>query len=145
MMKRALVAAVAVAALATGGSASAATFKGVVVGNAHGVVLVASPAGTVRAVTGHASLGARIALDGARLTVIGHAKRAMIHGIVVKRRGNLLFLSASSHVVVIRQLRHTASASDTAPQPGSVVDETVGFDDQGDLDQEDEQPVGSAS
>jgi hypothetical protein len=138
-------------ALAAAATASAATSPvavgGVVVASHGGSLLVASPQGLVRAVSGHARIGARVSLAGGKLTVVGRAHRALITGVVIRRRGNLTFLSASHHVLVVhsgRSGRTLASARDTSPSPGTVVQATVGFDDQGELDEENEDAVGQA-
>jgi hypothetical protein len=73
--------AVCVAAILPPGQAFAASpFQGIVVTHQHGMMLVASPQGIVRAVPGHAAIGSRLA--GSR--IVGHAKQARIHGIVIK-------------------------------------------------------------
>jgi hypothetical protein len=78
---------------------------------------------------------------------VGRASRAVIRGVLVRRTGSLIFLSAAQHVLVIRTLRHVASAVDAAPSqpsPGAVVQTTVGIDDQGELDQESEDQLGQS-
>ena len=73
---------VGLVALAPSG-AGAATAHGIVVGKQHGLLLVASPSGVVQTVRANASIGS--ILSGTR--VVGHAKRARLHGIVIKRIG----------------------------------------------------------
>ncbi len=140
---------------ATAGSATAAPpVSGIVVGSQRGALLVASPTGLVRTVIGHAAVGTRVSTASGRLVTLGSANRAVIRGVVVRRRGNLTFLSASGHMLVVRTARKLASATDTTPQigiapqagttpqPGSVVDTSVSIDDQGNLDDQGETQVG---
>ena len=149
MRKSVFLAAGFVAAL-TAGSALAANHSapavGIVVGSQHGVLLVSSPLGVVRTFAGHASIGDRITIAGTRIHVTGRVHRAVLRGVVVRHRGNLTFLSAAHHVLVVHSAaRSVASARDTAPAPGTVVQETVGISDNGDLEQENEQEVGTSS
>src|SRR5262249_17339139 len=102
-----------------------------------------SSGGTVRAIRGHVRIGARVSISGGKLTVVGRAHRALIRGVVVRRHGNLTFLSASHHMLVLhRGARTVSSARDGQPPPGSVVQTTVSIDDQGELDEQDERVVG---
>src|SRR5205823_7845882 len=138
--------ALGVVLVALAGSAAAApnltSFRGTVVGVHGGTLLVALPSGTVRAIAGHARIGTRISFGGGRLTVLGHAHRALIKGVVVKRRANLTFLSAANHVLLVRTVRTLGSARDTRPAPGSLVQTTVAIDDQGELDEQNEEVLG---
>jgi hypothetical protein len=149
MRKLTMIAATAVAALTTGSALAAnhaASAAGIVVGAQHGVLLVASPAGVVRTFAGHASIGDRITIAGTRIHVTGRVHRAVVRGVVVRHRGNLTFLSAARHVLVVRSAaRSVASALDATPAPGTVVQETVGIGSTGDLEQENEQQVGTSS
>jgi hypothetical protein len=134
-----------VAAAAVAGSAYGASIQGVVVGSAHGTLLVASPSGTVTALQGKLAIGTRVRIDGAKATAIGRARTARIRGVVIRNQADLTFLSAASHVLVLHHTRGLASASDTSqPQPGSVVQTTVGIDDQGELDDQGDQELGQA-
>ena len=74
--------------------ANAATFRGVVVGKQHGLLLVATPSGAVQAIRGRAAIGSRLLGS----TVIGRATRARIPGVVVKRVGTTMFLSSNRHL-----------------------------------------------
>jgi hypothetical protein len=136
----------ALAALAVSGSASAARqvapVKGVVVGSQHGVLLVAQKSGVVRAVRGHASVGMRVSVSGSRIQTFGRAHRAMFRGVIVRHSGSLTFMSAAQHLLVVRTGRHLSSARDTGQPAGTVVQTTVGIDDQGDLDEQNEHQVG---
>lgn len=149
MVKRAvLISLAALAALVAAGPSSAAhgiaPIKGVVVGSQHGVVLVASPTGAVRAVRGHAAVGMRVSVSGSTFRTFGRAHRAIFRGVVVRHTGSLTFLSAAQHMLVVRTGRRLSSAKDSTPPPGTVVQTTVGIDDQGELDEQDEQQVGEA-
>jgi hypothetical protein len=136
---------VATAALwpAAGG---AATFRGVVVATQHGSLLVASPAGAVRALAGHASLGARVVVTGRRIAVVGRTQSAVVRGIVVRRIGTTLILSSNRHLLAIHRARVLAGSAPnpTAPAPGSVVSTTVAIQN-GELDEEQEDEVGQVS
>jgi hypothetical protein len=150
MFKRGLLIAALGLAVSAGSGVAArdvVALKGVVVGSQKGVVLVATPSGLVKAVRGRSTTGTRVSVTGGRITPLGRATRAVIRGVLVRRSGNLTFLSAAQHILVVRSLRHVASVSDAnpaQPQPGAVVQTTVGIDDQGELDQESEQQVGQA-
>jgi len=131
----------AVAALAPS-TAGAATVHGVVVGKQHGLLLVASPGGLVQTVRATASIGS--VLSGTR--VVGHARRAHLHGIVIRRIGTTLFLSSNHHLLAVHTGRRLASAAQTvAPGPGAVVNTTVGVKENGELDEQDENEVGQVS
>jgi hypothetical protein len=149
MRKVVFLAATFVAALTAGSALAAnqsAPAAGIVIGSQHGVLLVASPTGAVRTFAGHATIGDRITIAGTHLRVTGRAHLAIVRGVVVRHRGNLTFLSAAKHVIVVRSAaRKVASASDTTPAPGTVVQETVGIGNSGDLEQENEQQVGTSS
>jgi hypothetical protein len=132
---------VCVAALAPS-TAGAATVHGVVVGKQHGLLLVASPGGVVQTVHATASIGS--ILSGTH--VVGHARRAHLHGIVIKRIGTTMFLSSNHHLLAVHTGRTLASAAQTVtPGPGAVVDTTVGVQQNGELDEQDENEVGQVS
>ena len=138
---------IALAGLALAASAAAApspaSFRGIVVGSQKGTLLVTSSGGAVRAFPGHVRIGARVAVVGGNLTVIGRAHHALVKGVVVRRRGNLTFLSASNHMLILhRGVRTVSSARDSAPAPGTVVLANVRIDDHGELDEENENEVG---
>lgn len=131
----------AVAALAPSG-AGAATVRGVVVGEQHGLLLVASPSGLVQTVRANASIGS--VLSGTR--VVGHARRAHLHGIVIKRIGSTLFLSSNHHLLAVHTGRVLSSAAQTTtPTTGAVVNATVDVKQNGELDEQDENEVGQVS
>jgi len=141
-----------VLALAAAGAAfwpaagGAATFKGIVVAKQHGTLLVTSPSGVVRAVSGRAAVGSRVAVSGRTVTVVGHARSALVRGIVVRRIGTTMFLSSNRHLLAIHNARRLAgtAASTTTPQPGAVVEAQVSVEN-GDLEEQDEQEVGQAT
>jgi hypothetical protein len=141
-----------VLALAAAGAAfwpaagGAATFKGIVVAKQHGTLLVTSPSGVVRAMSGRAAVGSRVAVSGRTVTVVGHAHTALVRGIVVRRIGTTMFLSSNRHLLAIHNARRLAgtATSTTPPQPGAVVEAQVSVDN-GDLEEQDEQEVGQAN
>jgi hypothetical protein len=128
-------------------AAGAASGRGVVVAREHGTLLVAMPSGLVRAVRGRAAVGSRVAF-GAHVTVFGHARTALIHGIVVRRLGTTLFLSSNRHLLAIhtgRRLADVAPTPSTATlAPGTVVTAEVSVGDDG-LDEESETEDGHVS
>jgi hypothetical protein len=152
-MKRLAFIFAATAALGVWPAASnAATFKGVVVAHQRGALLVASPAGAIRAVSGSASIGSRVVLSGGHATVVGRARTAHVRGIVVRRIGTTVFLSSNRHLVAVHTGRRLASASDTpttpaapttTPAPGDVVSSTVTIQN-GELDEESSEDLGSS-
>jgi hypothetical protein len=134
-------------------ASSAATFNGVVVAKQRGALLVASPAGVVRAVAGPAAIGSRVVVSGGRAAVVGRAHTARLRGIVVRRVGATVFLSSNRHLVAVHTGRTTASAGDTispvpatatTPAPGTVVSSQVTIQN-GELDEESSETVGQTS
>lgn len=139
-----VVTAVAGAALwpAAGG---AATFRGVVVAKERGTLLVASPAGLVRAVSGRASVGARVSVGGGHAAIVGRAATARIRGIVVRSVGTTLFISSNRHLLALHTMRRLADTTPTtAPAPGTVVSAQVGIAN-GQLDEQGEDDVGQVA
>ncbi len=136
-------------------ASNAATFKGVVVAHQRGALLVASPSGAISAVSGRASIGARVVLSGGHATVVGRAHTAHVRGIVVRRLGTTVFLSSNRHLVAIHTGRRMASATDTTtpapatpatpatPAPGDVVSSTVTIQN-GELDEDSSENLGSS-
>ena len=159
MKRLALIAAVIAVIGVWPAASSAATFKGVVVAKQRGALLVASPAGLIRAVTGSAAIGSRVVLSGGHATVIGRAHTARIRGIVVRRVGTTVFLSSNRHLVAVHG-RKLASANGATsapitttvngttttgtPQPGDVVSSQVTIQN-GELDEETAENVGHVS
>jgi hypothetical protein len=135
---------VAAAVTAYPAGAGAATLKGIVVARDGAVALVASPAGVVTAVQGRAGVGSRVVTRGASLAVVGHARHALVRGVLVRRVGRVRFISAANHVLVVRGgLRALSSATDTTPLPGAVVSTNVTVT-PGGLTSTSEQEVGRA-
>jgi hypothetical protein len=133
-------------AMAAGGSAAAApspaSLRATVISGDHGTLLLAMPNGSVRAIHGKIAVGTRVSLGGGRLVAIGRAHRAVFRGVVLRRIGNLTFLTAARHLVIVRTQRAVASARDVRPPTGSVVQSTVVIDDHGDLDEQNEEAIG---
>jgi hypothetical protein len=135
---------------------SAGSFKGIVVAKQHGALLVASPSGLVKALTGHASIGSRVVSSGGHAIVVGHATKAHIRGIVVRRVGTTLFLSSNRNLLAIhnrvaRRLADTTpvpttptAATPTTPAPGAVVTTDVSIAN-GALEEDDENEVGQVN
>ena len=157
-MKRLTLIALAAAVLGVWPAASsAATFTGVVVGKQHGALLVASPAGVIRTVSGNAAIGSRITLSGGHAVVVGRAHTARVRGIVVRRVGQIVFLSSNRHLVAVHMgARRLASVTTTpAPAippatttttplvPGQVVSSQVTIQN-GELDEDSTQNLGSS-
>jgi hypothetical protein len=148
-MKRVLVVLTVLGAVAAWPAASGAgTFKGTVVAKDRGKLLVASPAGLVRAVSGRATLGARVSVNGGSATVVGRARTAHLRGVVIRRLGATMFISSNHHVVAVHnaKLRALSSANDTTPAPatpapGDVVSTTVTVTNNG-LDEDETDTVG---
>jgi hypothetical protein len=140
-------------------ASSAATSAGVVVAKQRGTLLVASPAGVVRAATGSAAIGSRVVLSGGHASVVGHTQTARIRGIVVRRVGAMVFISSNRHLVAVHTGRGLASASDhhtpapttpvagttpTTVQPGTIVSSQVTIHN-GQLDDEATEDLGQAN
>jgi hypothetical protein len=124
---------------------SAATFKGIVVAKQRGTLLVASPAGLVRAATGNAAVGSRVVLTGGHATVVGRATKARIRGIVVRHVGTTLFISSNRHLLALHTARVLADTTPTTPTaPGTIVSAQVGISN-GELDDEGETELGQVS
>ncbi len=117
---------------------SAATFKGVVVARERGTMLVASSTGVVHAARGAAGVGSRVVLGTGRPTVVGHAARAHVRGVVLRHIGHTEFISSNRHLLALRSNDPTPSA------PGTVVSAQVGIAN-GVLDEEDEDDLGQVA
>jgi hypothetical protein len=140
-----LAAVAAVVAALWPAAGSAATFRGVVVAQEHGTLLVASPAGLVRAVNGRASVGARVAVGAGRAQVVGRATTARVRGIVVRSVGTTLFISSNRHLLALHAMRRLSDTTPaTTPAPGTVVSAQVGIAN-GQLDEENETDVGQVT
>src|SRR2546427_9303375 len=138
-----LVAAVA-AAFAFPAGAFAGTFTGVVVGKSGSNIAVASKSGTVRTVhtSAHPRIGARVRVNGAALRVLGLARHARIHAVVVKRVGSDTLVAAGRSLLAIRSSgRRLSSLAGSGPSTGAVVNSDVDIAN-GQLTQQSMQVVG---
>ena len=87
------------------------------------------------AVTGRTLRNGTVAASSIR--VVGRAHTVHFRGLLLKKNGTRLVLSAGGAIISVnRAARTTSSANDAGPQPGSVVDvtATVGSDDELDED-----------
>jgi hypothetical protein len=143
-----LAAVAAVTAALWPATGSAANFKGIVVAKQRGTLLVASPAGLVRAASGNAAVGSRVVLAGGHATVVGHASKARIRGVVVRRIGATVFIASNRHLLALHKARvladTTPTPATTAAAPGTVVSAQVAITN-GQLDEQDETEVGQIS
>lgn len=119
--------------------ATAAAFSGVVVAKqpARDALVVASRGGVVRTVrapkrrVGAIRTGQRLVFAAKRLSdgtfkagairVAGHARHAVLRGIVVRQRLSRLLLSSGGSVIAVRAARGFASLSGGCHRPGDVV------------------------
>jgi len=130
MKKLLLVAAVAAAGAVFPTAAMAGSFGGVVVGRGAGSIAVASNSGLVRTVhtRAHPRVGARVTVNGTRVRVVGLARSARIHAVVVRRAGRTTFLAAARSLLAVRSgSRAFSSVEQTGAAPGAVVNTTVGI------------------
>lgn len=145
-----LVAIVSVALAAWPALAAAATYRGVVVSKQSGVLLVATSAGVVHGIRGSstAHVGSRVAVSGTRVSIVGRASRVRVQGVLVRKTSHTLFLSAGHRLLAVHSSRALASAAGNNPgtlQPGELVQTTVTIDDQGELEDDDTQGLGTTS
>ena len=127
MKKLLLVGVVAAVAATIPTTAFAVTFGGVVVARGGGSIAVAAKSGAVRTVRtrAHPRIGARVTVNGARVRVLGAARTARIHAVVIQRVGGRTFLAAGRSLLSMRSAaRAFASTADRA-SPGAVVNATV--------------------
>jgi uncharacterized membrane protein YgcG len=136
-MRRIAVLIVLVAGLALPAVASATGFKGVVVARQGKTELVAGARGAMHAISARAAVGSRVAVANGRVRVTGHARRATVHGTVVKRSGRQVFLAAANHVLAVNAPTPAAPS-----QPGQVQNVQVQIAANGELDEEDAEDVG---
>jgi hypothetical protein len=124
----------AVTAAVVPAAAWAGTFQGVVVSHQGTALAVAQPSGLVQTVhsTSRARVGAVVRVSGARVTVVGHARRARVHGVLVRKVGSTAFLAAGRSVLALRGTRGLAAVH-SGPAPGTVVDATVAIGQSGQL------------
>jgi hypothetical protein len=133
-----------VAAFAFPTGAFAGTFTGVVVGKSGSNIAVASKAGTVRTVhtSARARIGSRVSVNGAAVRVVGLARHARIHAVVVKRVGGATLVAAGRSLIAIRSSgRRFSSLAGSGPSTGAVVNSSVDIAN-GQLTQQSMQVVG---
>jgi hypothetical protein len=126
MKKLAFLAAV-VATAAIFPTAAFAAFNGVVVGKSPGALAIASKSGAIRTVhtRAHARVGARVQVSGSAVRVIGRARSVRIHAVVVRRVGSTTFLAGGHSLFAVHTSRVLASATQTTPSTGAVVNTTA--------------------
>jgi hypothetical protein len=114
----------ALAALAAPALASAApATHGVVVQRdiRAGALVIATPSGALQrvkmAAPGRISLGTRVSVRGTAISIVGHARKAKLHGVVVHRSRHAFSLAGNGSVLAI--------ASTTPPASGQQVTTTV--------------------
>ena len=114
ILSRLLVVAAA-AALAAPALASAAPVA------TRGVVVLATHSGSLRRVTlakpGRLAMGALVQVRGSRVSVIGHARKAKVRGVVLRRAHRSFALAGNGSVLAV--------ASASPPAPGQQVTATV--------------------
>ena len=145
-MKKLILVTAVVAAFAFPAGAFAGTFTGVVVGKSGSNIAVASKSGTVRTVhtSAHPRIGARVRANGAALRVLGLARHARIHAVVVKRVGAATLVAAGKSLLAIRSSgRRLSSLAGSGPSTGAVVNSNVDIAN-GQLTQQSMQVVGQA-
>ena len=145
-MKKLILVTAVVAAFAFPPGAFAGTFTGVVVGKSGSNIAVASKSGTVRTVhtSAHPRIGARVRVNGAALRVLGLARHARIHAVVVKRVGGATLVAAGKSLLAIRSSgRRLSSVAGSGPSTGAVVNSNVDIAN-GQLTQQSMQVVGQA-
>jgi len=145
-VKKLILVTAVVAAFAFPAGAFAGTFTGVVVGKSGSNIAVASKSGTVRTVhtSAHPRIGARVRVNGAALRVLGLARHARIHAVVVKRVGGATLVAAGKSLLAIRSSgRRLSSVAGSGPSTGAVVNSNVDIAN-GQLTQQSMQVVGQA-
>jgi len=145
-VKKLILVTAVVAAFAFPAGAFAGTFTGVVVGKSGSNIAVASKSGTVRTVhtSAHPRIGSRVRVDGAALRVLGLARHARIHAVVVKRVGGATLVAAGKSLLAIRSSgRRLSSVAGSGPSTGAVVNSNVDIAN-GQLTQQSMQVVGQA-
>jgi hypothetical protein len=144
-MKQVLLAVAAAAAASAflTSAAGAATARGVVVSRSHGTMLVATHSGRLVAIRGHAAIGSRVV--GRR--VVGHARYARIHGVVVQEKASSMIVVSNHHLIAIhRSSRGLAgTSSNSGPAPGTIVTTTVTVNNDGQLNEDDQGEDGQDS
>jgi hypothetical protein len=126
MKKLGLFAAV-LAAAAIFPTAAFAAFNGVVVGKSPGALAIAAKSGAIQTVhtRAHARVGARVRVNGSSVRVIGRARSVRIHAVVIRRVGSTTFLAGGHSLFAVHTARHLASAAQSGPVTGAVVNTTA--------------------
>jgi hypothetical protein len=85
-------------------------------------------------------------LAASAIRVVGRAHKVHFRGLLLKKNGARLVLSASGAVIVVKRgaVRTTSSANDDAPQVGTMVDVTATVDNDDELDEDNLNPVDAA-
>jgi Cu/Ag efflux protein CusF len=159
-MKRLAVLLVVAAALL---APSAALASGVVLKVQKAAHLVAVTNGKTKVSLVHSAaasrlkVGQRVAMKGRTLRngtlaassmrVIGRAHKVHFRGLLLKRSGTRIVLSAGGAIISVRRgaVRRTSSANDTAPAPGSTVDVTATVTSTDELDEDNVSTVSAAT
>jgi hypothetical protein len=102
------------------------------------MLLVAAPNGTVRAVhtSSRARVGALVLLSEDRLAVVGHAKRAFVRGVFVRRAHGFDFLAAAGRMFALK------GAAPASVQPGDVITSKVEVENENDLAEDEVNEIG---
>jgi len=143
-VKKLILVTAVVAAFAFPAGAFAGTFTGIVVGKSGANIAVASKSGTVRTVhtSAHPRIGARVRVNGAAVRVVGLARHARIHAVIVKRVGSATLVAAGRSLLAIHSSgRRLSSLAGSGPSTGAVVNSDVGIAN-GQLTQQSMQVVG---
>jgi len=141
-MKKLLFAAILATAAVFPTTALAGTFTGIVVGKGGGNLAVASTGGLVRTVHSNARvrIGTRVRVNGTAVRAVGVARRALIHGVVVRRVHGTTFVAAGRSLLALRS-RGGRRLAAIGPSSGAVVDANVAIA-SGQLTQQSLQVVG---
>ena len=144
-MKKLIFVVAVVAAAVAPSTAFAGTFTGVVVGKSGTTLAVASKSGAVHSVKTRAlaRIGSRVRINGAVVRVVGTARHARIHAVVVKRAGGATLLAAGHSLLAVRGGRTFSSLAASGPKTGAVVNTTVSIA-HGQLMQQSTQVVGQS-
>jgi uncharacterized membrane protein YgcG len=86
-------------------------------------------------------------LAASSLRVIGRTHKVHFRGLLLKRNGRHMTLSAGGAIIAVNRgaARTTSSANDTAPQPGATVDVTATVGDDDELDEDNTTTVSADS
>jgi hypothetical protein len=125
---------------------SAALASGVVLKVQHATHLVAVTNGKTKVALVHTAaklrVGQRVTLSGRTLRngtlaassikVVGRARTVHFRGLLLKKSGTQLVLSAGGAIIAVHRGARTTSSANTGPRPGATVDvtATVGSDDE---------------